>query len=74
MVRKNPRPYQSLGLRIRSGRDRLGLTQSELAERVGVSRLTIVRWETGAMPPSNGKVEQLASTLGTAPKVFSPFW
>jgi transcriptional regulator with XRE-family HTH domain len=29
-------------------RERLGLTQQELADRLGVDRVTIARWETGA--------------------------
>jgi DNA-binding transcriptional regulator YiaG len=37
--------------RIRRG---LGLTQTELAERVGVQRNTVTRWEMGALavPPT----------------------
>jgi DNA-binding transcriptional regulator YiaG len=30
-------------------RRRLGLTQAELAERVGVHRQTVTRWESGAL-------------------------
>ena len=34
---------------IRAIRDRLGLTQTELAERVGVARNTVTRWESGTL-------------------------
>jgi transcriptional regulator with XRE-family HTH domain len=32
---------------LKAVRDRLNLTQGELAEKVGVARNTITRWETG---------------------------
>jgi putative zinc finger/helix-turn-helix YgiT family protein len=34
--------------RIRDGRERLGLTQKQLASALGVAEATISRWETGA--------------------------
>lgn len=33
-------------------RERLGLSQTELAERVGVVYSTVWRWETGQVEPS----------------------
>lgn len=39
---------------IASERTLIGLSQAELAEKLGVSRLTVIRWETGViMPPVN---------------------
>ena len=38
--------------RIRQYRDRLGLTQGELAARLGVSFATVNRWENGQTKPS----------------------
>ena len=38
--------------RIRQFRDRLGLTQAELATRLGVSFATVNRWENGQTKPS----------------------
>jgi DNA-binding transcriptional regulator YiaG len=35
------------GDELRHLRDRLGLTQALLAERLGVHRITLVRWEQG---------------------------
>lgn len=35
------------GREVRGIRHRLGLTQAELAERVGVTRNTVTRWELG---------------------------
>ena len=36
---------------ITSLREAMGLTQSELAEKVGVSKMTVSRWECGRMQP-----------------------
>ncbi len=35
---------------FRRKRDRLGLTQEELAKRLGKNRLTIIRYESGDSP------------------------
>jgi DNA-binding XRE family transcriptional regulator len=32
---------------MRRKRERLGLTQEELAKRLGVQRLSVIRWENG---------------------------
>lgn len=37
---------------VRTLRQALGLTQAELGRRVGVSKLTVARWEWGTMRPS----------------------
>jgi transcriptional regulator with XRE-family HTH domain len=37
----------SLGLRIRALRERQGLSQAALAEKVGVNASTVTRWERG---------------------------
>lgn len=38
---------------IRDLRDRLGWSRERLAQELGVSASTIVRWEAGATRPSN---------------------
>lgn len=35
---------------LRERRDKLGLTQAELAQRLAVNRVTLARWETDALP------------------------
>ena len=37
------------GEEVRAARQKLGLTQVEFAERVGVARNTVVRWEAGML-------------------------
>ena len=43
---------------VRRLRRRLGLSQQELARRLGVARVTVTRWENGTRRPS--KVAQVA--------------
>lgn len=40
------------------------LTQQELAELVGVSHITVSRWETGYMQPSLSMAQKLAELFG----------
>jgi putative transcriptional regulator len=49
---------------LRDERARLGWTQAELAERVGVSRKTINTVENGVFIPSTVLALKLASALG----------
>ncbi len=56
--------YRRIGERIRHARLRVGLTQPELAEFLGVSKGIISRWETGLARPSLDRLEPLARRLG----------
>jgi len=38
---------------IKELRKRLNLTQQQLADRIGVDRITVIRWEAGQRKPSN---------------------
>lgn len=40
------------GAEIRAFRERLGMTQQELADALGVHYMTVGRWERGEMEPS----------------------
>ncbi|WP_369424642.1 helix-turn-helix transcriptional regulator, partial [Methanothrix sp.] len=51
--------------RIREFRARMGLTQAELAELVGVRRETIVFLESGRYNPSLRLAHRVARVLGT---------
>ena len=55
----------TIGKSIRHHRKRLGLTQLELAERVGVSVQAISKWETNTGLPDIAMAVPLARALGT---------
>jgi len=44
---------------ITSLREALGLTQAEFGERIGVDKMTVSRWERGALRPSDGSLRAL---------------
>lgn len=54
----------TLGNHLKSLRSQAGLTQAELAEKVGVSRKTINTVENGVFTPSATLALQLARALG----------
>lgn len=58
----------SIGKRIRESRKNCGMTLEEVAARVGVSRQTMSRYETGAIGniPSDS-IEAVAAALGVTP-------
>lgn len=47
-------------------REKRGLSQNKLAEKVGVNQTTIARWETEEIKPSIDNVEQIASALNVS--------
>lgn len=53
--------------RLAEIRKKKGLTQGQLAERVGVEQPTIQRWEKGKREPSFDQLFQLASALDVEP-------
>ncbi len=53
----------SIGEVIREQRKKLSLTQSELAERLGVSTQAVSKWETGAGMPDVSQIVLLAREL-----------
>lgn len=53
-----------LGVRLKDVRTAAGLTQAELAERIGVSRKTINTVENGVFIPSTLLALKLAQALG----------
>lgn len=53
----------TLGQKLRTARDALGLSRSEVARKIGVSMQTIYLWETGRSQPLRKYVHALAATL-----------
>ena len=51
-------------LSIRERRSRLGMSQAELAERIGVNQTAVSQWERGIITPTLNKARKLAETLG----------
>jgi transcriptional regulator with XRE-family HTH domain len=49
---------------IRHARRQIGLSQQDLASRVGVTRSTIIQWESGATEPSSKKLGLVAHVVG----------
>ena len=45
---------------IKDLRKKHGMTQQELADKIGVDRVTVARWETGQKRPSQLARRQLA--------------
>lgn len=61
----------NVGLLISTKRKEKGMTQKELAEKVGVSEATISRWESGEIKNMKRKfVGALANALGISPLLF----
>ena len=58
-----------IGSNIQSRRRAIGLTQEQLAERSGVSRVTINRIERGKLNPSMKTLSRLARAMGKQVRV-----
>ena len=52
--------------RIRQQRKEKGLTQADLAELLGMSEMTIRRWEAGKSSPRIDELQKVASMLETS--------
>lgn len=51
-------------MRIKELREARGLTQNQLADRVGVCQAAVGKWETSAAYPAAEKLPRLAAALG----------
>ncbi len=62
---------KSLAEKLRDARYELGLSQTELGEKVGVSLRSILAYEKGAATPRRGTILKLAKALGVSVKFLS---
>jgi transcriptional regulator with XRE-family HTH domain len=58
--------------RLREVRLSAGLTQQQLADRLGLDQAVIARWETGAQEPRVRAAVRLSEALGTTANALWP--
>lgn len=55
------------GDEIKAARKKAGMTQTELAEQLGVSKGTVAMWELNQRNPSVKMLQKICIVLGTTP-------
>lgn len=60
------------GARLKTLRERAGLTQEQLAEQMDVSGQSVWDWENGRKRPGLGRVPRLSEVLGVEPGLLFP--
>lgn len=68
MVKPIEACHVAVGVRIRQVREALGLTQDDLAKRVGLKRVSVTNTEIGRQRLLLDGIERYARALGTTPK------
>ncbi len=61
---QDERVRRSLGEAVKAHRTRCGMTQEFVAERLGVSRQAVSKWEMGQSDPSTANLLALAQLFG----------
>ena len=56
----------SLGEKLNTLRRRAGLSQEQLADRLGVTRQSVSKWESGQAAPELGKLVALSELFGVS--------
>ena len=59
-------PKSNIAVNLRYLRNRHGLSQEEVAEKIGVSRQSVAKWENGDSLPDILKCEALADLYGVS--------
>lgn len=60
----------TIGENIKKAREAAGLTQKELAEKLGISVAMISRWEKGTRNPKMSTLTKIADAIGCDPVIF----
>ncbi|MHA1599974.1 MAG: XRE family transcriptional regulator [Alphaproteobacteria bacterium] len=68
-MRHSNREAEGMALRVRALRKSLGLSQSRVAEEIGVDQSNVSRWEHGAMP-EDMHIIRMAELAGVHPAEF----
>lgn len=66
--RENAAVCRSLGEALKEHRIRCKMTQEFVAERLGVSRQAVSKWENGTSDPSTANLLALAKLFGVSPE------
>ncbi len=66
MRTKNERFFKELGTRVAQLRKDQGLTQTQLAERLGIAQQTLAHYEVGRLRVAASMLPTLAQTLGSS--------
>ena len=62
-------PAMEMAFALAEARHEAGLTQAEVARRMGTSQAAVARMEKGVVKPSWGSIERYASACGRRPVV-----
>lgn len=65
-------PDESFGVRLHRLRNDKGLTLSQIATQLGVSKPTVWAWEQGKARPVDSRIEALSAALGVPPSELVP--
>lgn len=58
---------------IKQKRKQAGISQKELAQRLGVNQASVCLWESGKNSPRVGRLQKIAEILGcTVEELFEP--
>ncbi len=69
---QQPLPDESFGVRLHRLRSERGLTLSQIAVQLGVSKPTVWAWEQGKARPIDSRIEALANALGVTSAELLP--
>ena len=61
---------ETFGEKLRELRERAGLTQAELAEKLQTTQMIVSRWERGGRVPTWSAIQKLADALGVSTEAF----